>query len=192
MMYVQICVSVCVSVGFCVTPVGISQPLKYVSVCSWALRRSLHSLLTEQANVRLPLFNQAHLSLSWWDSMPEKGSEGFSERHMSNPGADICHLCRGLWDLTSLYSVGSYQYALYLRNPYSLRVMRNDCKFLDLAHCHFSRLAALQTLPLIHHLVWPIESRSRDSCALPWQTDYPSADLVPLRSKGAAALNRCC
>lgn len=130
-----------------------------VCVCSWALRRSLRVLLTEQANVRLPLFNQAHLSLSWWDTMPEKASEGFSERHMSNPVADICHLCLGLWDLTSLYSAGSYQYALYLCNLSPLLVMRNACKFLDLVHCHFSRLAALQTLPLIHYFIWPTVSQ---------------------------------
>lgn len=136
-----------------------------VCVCLWALRRSLCVLLTEQANVRLPLFNQTHLSLSWWDGMPEKASEGFSERHMSNPGADICHLCFGLWDLTSLYSAGSYQYALYLCNLSPLLVMRNACKFLDLVHCHFSRLAALQTLPLIRYFIWPtVSQKSRLSC----------------------------
>lgn len=135
----------CLSVGFCAAPEGTSQPLECVYFhVHWG------GLLTEQANVRLPLFNQAHLSLSWWDSVPEKASEGFSEIHMSNPGADICHLCLELWDLTSLYSAGSYQYALYLGNLSSLHVMRNACKFLDLVHFHFSWLASLQTLPLIH------------------------------------------
>lgn len=63
------------------------------------------------------------------------------QRDMSNPVADICHLCFGIWQVYIQQEVTNMHYTFCN----SSLVMRKGCKFLDLVHCHFSRLAALQT-----------------------------------------------
>lgn len=177
----------CMSVCFCAAPDGISQPIECVCVhghetVSWQSKQmyACHSLIRhichchdETVCLRKP---PRDFQRDVWVTLVLTST--------------ICALSFGIWQVYIQQEVTNMHYTFGNLSP--LHVMRNACKFLDLVHFHFSWLAALQTLPLIHHFISPTVSQSRDSYTLPWQTDYLSADLVPLGSKRAATLYRCC
>lgn len=104
--YVRICGLWCGSVG---VPAIARLP---VWVCGyWGESRCL--ILTDQANVRLQLFNQTRLSLSWLDRMLEEPSEGLQRDTWLTLvlTSAICALGCGIWQVYTRQKVHSKHYA---------------------------------------------------------------------------------